>query len=80
MTLDNLDSCTLAILLRSEVHPADLPGQEGHSDVVSDVASYHDITEAADMVYALCGKDLRAPGWAVVGKPTIPATDSDVLC
>ena len=32
------------------------------------------------MVFALCGKGLKAPGWAVAGKPSTPGTYSGLLC
>lgn len=54
--------------MRSAMHPGDLPGEDYRSSVVSDVSSFEAIMEAADFVYALCGKALRSPGWAEVGK------------
>ena len=63
-----LDECTLAILMRSDVDPDDLPNDEVHSLVLRDVSSYEDIAHAAEAVYNICGKGLRVPGWAQIGK------------
>ena len=67
LCVGNSDECTVAILLRSDVHQGDLPGEIGHSSITSDVSSYNSISAAARAVYDYCGKGLRSPGWAQVG-------------
>lgn len=63
-----LDECTLAILMRSDVYPGDLPRGEGHALFERDVSSFEDIANAALAVFDFCGRSLRVPGWASVGK------------
>ena len=54
--------------MRSDVQPGDLPREDGHSLIVSDISSYDDIARAAGAVYDQCCKaPLRVPGWAQIG-------------
>ncbi|KAL9012518.1 MAG: hypothetical protein Q9173_002731 [Seirophora scorigena] len=62
------DECTLAILMRSDVYPGDLPREDGRSAVLSDETSYLAIVSAAQNVWDYCGKVLRVPGWAQVAE------------
>lgn len=64
-----LDECTLAILMRSDVHPGDLPKETGRSTIKSDTSSYKEIASAAFAVYDYCAiRKPRVPGWAQVGR------------
>ncbi|KAL8849324.1 MAG: hypothetical protein Q9221_005675 [Calogaya cf. arnoldii] len=65
---DITGSCTVAILMRAEVQPGDLPAEDGRSIITNDVSSFRTITTAASVVYDMCGKSLKSPGWATVGK------------
>ncbi|KAL8627716.1 hypothetical protein Q9189_006583 [Teloschistes chrysophthalmus] len=51
-----------------DVRPADLPGDSGHSALVSDVSSFQRIAEKAYEVFTFCGKRQRLPGWALIGR------------
>ncbi|KAL8682485.1 MAG: hypothetical protein Q9186_001432 [Xanthomendoza sp. 1 TL-2023] len=64
----NTDSCTLAILMRSDVQPGDLPAEDGHSTITNDISSYQAIGTAAARTWDMCGKGLKSPGWATAGK------------
>jgi len=62
------ESCTLAIIMRSDIHKGDLPHEEAHSSIASDVSSFRAINEAADVVFFACAKKLHGSGWAEVGE------------
>lgn len=55
-------------MIRSDVRPRDLPGDSGHSTLVSDVSSFKQIAEKAYEVFTFCGKRQRLPGWAEIGQ------------
>ncbi|KAL8657548.1 MAG: hypothetical protein Q9226_001808 [Calogaya cf. arnoldii] len=46
----------------------DLPAEEGRSIITNDVSSFRTIVTAASVVYDMCGKPLKSPGWATVGQ------------
>jgi len=54
--------------MRSAIHPGDLPHEEAHSSIASDVSSFRAISEAADVVFFACAKQLHGSGWAEVGE------------
>lgn len=54
--------------MRSDVYPGDLPREGARSAVLSDETSWLTIVSAAQNVWDYCGKVLRSPGWAQVGK------------
>ncbi|KAL8710638.1 MAG: hypothetical protein Q9220_004862 [cf. Caloplaca sp. 1 TL-2023] len=58
--------CTLAILVRSDVHPGDLPSEGSRSAYVGDVSSYKEIAQVGDVIYNMCGKGLKSSGWAAI--------------
>ncbi|KAL8727165.1 MAG: hypothetical protein Q9166_006202 [cf. Caloplaca sp. 2 TL-2023] len=68
---DESDSCTLAVLMRSEARPGDLPAEEDRSTLSNDVSSYETLATAAGRIWDMCGKGLKSPGWATVGKFSI---------
>ncbi|KAI4269729.1 MAG: hypothetical protein LQ337_007111 [Flavoplaca oasis] len=61
-------TCTLAILMRVEVRPEDFPAVDGRSTITNDVSSFKSIAHAASLIYDLCGKPLKSPGWASLGE------------
>ncbi|KAL8856530.1 MAG: hypothetical protein Q9178_006845 [Gyalolechia marmorata] len=61
-------TCTLAILMRSEVPPGVLPAEDGRSTATNEVSSFREMGKAASLVYDMCGKSLKSPGWATVGE------------
>ncbi|KAL8993301.1 MAG: hypothetical protein Q9169_006450 [Polycauliona sp. 2 TL-2023] len=62
-------TCTLAILMRAETRPGDLPAEEGRSTITNDVSSFKTIGRAAGMIWDMCGKrPLQSPGWATIGQ------------
>ncbi|KAL8921370.1 MAG: hypothetical protein Q9172_004063 [Xanthocarpia lactea] len=65
---DVIGTCTLAILMRSEVPPGVLPAEDGRSTVTNEVSSFREMGKAASVVYDMCGKPLKSPGWATVGE------------
>ncbi len=54
--------------MRSEFHPGDLPHEDGRSSITTDVSSFRAISEAADVVFFACVKQLHGSGWAEVGE------------
>ena len=65
---DVIGTCTLAILMRSEVPAGVLPAEDGRSTVTNEVSSFREMGQAASVVYDMCGKSLKSPGWATVGE------------
>ncbi|KAL8951036.1 MAG: hypothetical protein Q9222_002961 [Ikaeria aurantiellina] len=63
-----VDTCTLAILMRSDTHPGDLPWEGSRSPIISDISSYKEIAQVGDVIYNMCGKGLRSSGWASTGQ------------
>ncbi|KAL8801738.1 MAG: hypothetical protein Q9182_004277 [Xanthomendoza sp. 2 TL-2023] len=59
-------SCTLAILVRSDVRPGDLPAADDQPSIANDISSYQAISSAAGRTWDMCGKGLKSPGWATV--------------
>ncbi|KAL8726107.1 MAG: hypothetical protein Q9181_006174 [Wetmoreana brouardii] len=53
-------------MMRSDVHPEDLPGEQGRSSVSKDVSSYKIVSEAASLVFDACVKRHGVPGWAQI--------------
>lgn len=70
MTPRKYDSgeCTASIVMVSEVHSSDFPGAIEPSQLTSDVSSFRLVESAASEVYEICGKGMRVPGWAQIGK------------
>jgi NAD(P)H-dependent FMN reductase len=48
--------------MRSDIHQGDLPHEEAHSSIASDVSSFRAISEAADVVFFACAKQLHGSG------------------
>ncbi|KAI4087014.1 MAG: hypothetical protein LQ339_008969 [Xanthoria mediterranea] len=61
-------TCTLAILMRVEARPGDLPGEDDRSTITNDVSSFRTLGYVASKIYDKCGKPLKSPGWATVGE------------
>ncbi len=66
--MDLPGTCTLAILMRVEARPGDLPGEDDRSTITNDVSSFRTLGYVASKIYDMCGKPLKSPGWATVGE------------